>query len=39
LQGLPVSEVCRRMGRNTASVANLLYRGLKGLRQRLGDDP
>jgi RNA polymerase sigma-70 factor (ECF subfamily) len=38
LQGLPVSEVCRRMGRNTASVANLLYRGLKGLRQRLGDD-
>jgi RNA polymerase sigma-70 factor (ECF subfamily) len=38
LQGLPVSEVCRRMGRNTASVANLLYRGLKGLRQRLGEE-
>jgi RNA polymerase sigma-70 factor (ECF subfamily) len=38
LQGLAVSEVCRRMGRNTASVANLLYRGLKGLRQRLGDE-
>jgi RNA polymerase sigma-70 factor (ECF subfamily) len=38
LQGLPVSEVCRRMGRNTASVANLLYRGLKGLRARLGDE-
>jgi RNA polymerase sigma-70 factor (ECF subfamily) len=38
LQGLPVSEVCRRMGRGTASVANLLYRGLKWLRERLGDE-
>jgi RNA polymerase sigma-70 factor (ECF subfamily) len=39
LEGLPVPEVCRRMGRSTASVANLLYRGLKALRERLGDDP
>jgi len=38
LQGLTVSEVCRRMGRGTPSVANLLYRGLKALRKRLGDE-
>jgi RNA polymerase sigma-70 factor (ECF subfamily) len=37
LQGLSVGEVCRRMGRGTSSVANLLYRGLKALRERLGD--
>ena len=37
LQGHSVGEVCRRMGRGTPSVANLLYRGLKSLRQRLGD--
>jgi RNA polymerase sigma-70 factor (ECF subfamily) len=37
LQGLSVGEVCRRMGRGTPSVANLLYRGLKALRGRLGD--
>jgi RNA polymerase sigma-70 factor (ECF subfamily) len=38
LHGLPVAEVCQRMGRGTSSVANLLYRGLKGLRERLGDE-
>ena len=38
LQGLSVGEVCRRMGRGTPSVANLLYRGLKALRGRLGDE-
>jgi RNA polymerase sigma-70 factor (ECF subfamily) len=37
LQGLSVAETCRRMGRGTPSVANLLYRGLKGLRERLDD--
>jgi RNA polymerase sigma-70 factor (ECF subfamily) len=37
LHGLSVSEVCRRMGRSTPSVANLLYRGLKGLRERLSE--
>src|SRR5262249_9695075 len=37
LQGLSVGEVCRRMGRGTPSVANLLYRGLNALRERLGD--
>jgi RNA polymerase sigma-70 factor (ECF subfamily) len=37
LQGLSMAETCQRMGRGTASVANLLYRGLKGLRERLGD--
>ena len=38
LQGLSVAEVCRRMGRNTSSVASLLYRGLKGLRERMGEE-
>ncbi len=38
LQGLSVGEVCRRMGRSTSSVASLLYRGLKGLRERMGDE-
>lgn len=38
LQGLSVSEVCRRMDRSTASVANLLYRGLNGLREKLGKE-
>jgi RNA polymerase sigma-70 factor (ECF subfamily) len=37
LEGLSVTETCRRMGRGTASVANLLYRGLKGLREQLRD--
>jgi RNA polymerase sigma-70 factor (ECF subfamily) len=39
LQGLSVAEICGRMRRSTPSVANLLYRGLKGLRERLGDEP
>jgi RNA polymerase sigma-70 factor (subfamily 1) len=38
LQGLSMAEVRQRMGRDTSSVANLLYRGLKGLRERLGDE-
>ena len=38
LQGLPVGEICRRMGRGTSSVANLLYRGLRALRVRLGNE-
>jgi RNA polymerase sigma-70 factor (ECF subfamily) len=37
LEGLSVAETCSRMGRGTSSVANLLYRGLKTLRERLGD--
>jgi RNA polymerase sigma-70 factor (ECF subfamily) len=37
LRGLSVVAVCRQMGRSTPSVANLLYRGLKALRERLGD--
>jgi RNA polymerase sigma-70 factor (ECF subfamily) len=36
-EGLSVAEICSRMGRGTSSVANLLYRGLKALRERLGD--
>jgi RNA polymerase sigma-70 factor (ECF subfamily) len=38
LEGLSVSEVCQRMGRGTSSVANLLYRGLKGLRELLSEE-
>jgi RNA polymerase sigma-70 factor (ECF subfamily) len=38
LHGLSVAEICRRMGRSTPSVASLLYRGLKGLQERLGDE-
>jgi RNA polymerase sigma-70 factor (ECF subfamily) len=38
LQGMSVGEVGRRMGRGTPSVANLLYRGLKALRERLSDE-
>jgi RNA polymerase sigma-70 factor (ECF subfamily) len=38
LQGLSVGEVGRRMGRSTPSVANLLYRGLKALRERFSDE-
>ena len=33
LQGLPVQEVGRRMGRSTAAVAGLLRRGLAALRE------
>jgi DNA-directed RNA polymerase specialized sigma24 family protein len=36
LQGLPVPEVARRMDKTVASVAGLLYRGGKALRQRMG---
>jgi RNA polymerase sigma-70 factor, ECF subfamily len=35
-QGEPLAEVARQMSRTTASVAGLLKRGLKQLRERLG---
>jgi RNA polymerase sigma-70 factor (ECF subfamily) len=35
LQGVPVGEIARKMGRTRAAVAGLLRRGLDGLRQRL----
>ena len=35
-QGEPLAEVARQMGRSPASVAGLLKRGLKQLRERLG---
>jgi RNA polymerase sigma-70 factor (ECF subfamily) len=38
LQGLPVEEVARRMGRSGASVAGLLRRGLQRLRELLGEE-
>ena len=38
LQGCPVAEAARRMGRSRPAVVGLLYRGLKRLRQLL-DDP
>jgi RNA polymerase sigma-70 factor (ECF subfamily) len=37
LQGLPVPEVAARMGRTTASVAGLLRRGGRALRELLAD--
>jgi RNA polymerase sigma-70 factor (ECF subfamily) len=36
-QGRPVKEVARAMGRSAASVAGLLQRGLKALRQLLAE--
>jgi RNA polymerase sigma-70 factor (ECF subfamily) len=40
LQGIPVGEVARRMGRTRPAVAGLLRRGLDALRQRLAEkDP
>jgi RNA polymerase sigma-70 factor (ECF subfamily) len=38
LQGCSVEEVARRMGRSGASVAGLLRRGLKRLRDLLGEE-
>jgi RNA polymerase sigma-70 factor (ECF subfamily) len=35
LKGQPLAEVSRRMGRSKASVAGLLRRGLKELRNRM----
>jgi RNA polymerase sigma-70 factor (ECF subfamily) len=37
LQGLTVAEVAGRMGRTKESVAGLLFRGLKWLRESLGE--
>jgi RNA polymerase sigma-70 factor, ECF subfamily len=36
-QGLKLADVAQRLGRTTASVAGLLQRGLKELRQRLAE--
>jgi RNA polymerase sigma-70 factor, ECF subfamily len=38
LKGCPLAEVCTRLGRSKASVAGLLRRGLKSLRERLTED-
>jgi RNA polymerase sigma-70 factor (ECF subfamily) len=37
LRALAVAEVAREMGRSTAAVGSLLYRGLKTLRESLED--
>jgi RNA polymerase sigma-70 factor (ECF subfamily) len=37
LRGLAVAEAAREMGRSTAAVGSLLYRGLKTLREFLDD--
>ena len=39
LKGCSVPEVARRMGKNLPAVAGLLHRGLKALRERMGEDP
>jgi RNA polymerase sigma-70 factor (ECF subfamily) len=38
LKGLSVPEVCAEMGKSLPAVAGLLHRGLKKLRQRMGED-
>ena len=38
LQGFPVEAVARQMGRSGAAVAGLLRRGLKRLRELMGED-
>ncbi len=38
LQGYAVPDIARLLGRSTASVAGLLRRGLKRLRELLGED-
>lgn len=37
LRGMSVPDVAGAMGRTTVSVTGLLYRGMKELRQRMGD--
>jgi RNA polymerase sigma-70 factor (ECF subfamily) len=39
LLGLPVAEVGERIGRTRAAVVGLLFRGLKRLRELLGETP
>jgi RNA polymerase sigma-70 factor (ECF subfamily) len=39
LHGLSVPAAAERMGRSPASVASLLYRGMKALRERMGQEP
>jgi RNA polymerase sigma-70 factor (ECF subfamily) len=38
LQGLPLSEVASQLGRTKGAVAQLLFRGLRTLREVLGDE-
>jgi len=37
LSGLSVPDVAQQMGRSTVSVTGLLYRGMKALREKIGD--
>jgi RNA polymerase sigma-70 factor, ECF subfamily len=37
LKGVPVAELAQQMGRSGAAVTNLLYRGLKRLRELLAE--
>ena len=39
LQGLPLPEVARRLGRSLDSVKNVWLRGLARLRQVVGESP
>ena len=38
LQGLSVPAAAQRMGKTTGSVASLLYRGMKALREMMNED-
>ncbi|MEO1527567.1 MAG: sigma-70 family RNA polymerase sigma factor [Planctomycetota bacterium] len=37
LEGMKLSEVARSLGKSTGAVAGLLHRGMKALRERLGE--
>jgi len=37
LEGLPFADIAARMGRSKTSVAGLVFRGVRGLRERLAD--
>jgi len=39
LQGCPVAEVGRQLGRSKESVAGLLFRGIRKLRELMADEP
>jgi RNA polymerase sigma-70 factor (ECF subfamily) len=38
LKGYSLEEVARQLGRTKASVAGLLFRGLRRLRELMGDE-
>jgi RNA polymerase sigma-70 factor (ECF subfamily) len=37
LEGMKLSEVAKRLDKSTGAIAGLLHRGMKTLRQQLGE--